>query len=113
MALPEFVRRMVETKLAKFCERVPPVARDQVRLILGFRGNAVTIYEERPRFLDSSEWGRRPVARIRFDSADGHWMLYWFDRHQRGHLYDPLGPTTDLDRVLQEINSDPTGIFWG
>jgi hypothetical protein len=34
------------------------------------------------------------------------------DRNGRWHRYDDLLPGT-VDQVLREIESDPTGIFWG
>jgi len=56
MSLSETVKHQVETVLRAFCERrVPPEVRDKVRLTYDFRGNAVTLYEDRPRWKDPSE----------------------------------------------------------
>jgi hypothetical protein len=41
-----------------------------------------------------------------------HWSLYWADRNDHWHRYDDLDPGP-LDTVLNEIEADPTGIFWG
>ena len=40
------------------------------------------------------------------------WSLYWADRNGRWHRYDAIPPGR-VDQVLREIESDPTGIFWG
>jgi Protein of unknown function (DUF3024) len=39
--------------------------------------------------------------------------LYWRDRNLRFHSYDLLAPSNRVDDLLDEINRDPTGIFWG
>lgn len=42
------------------------------------------------------------------------WMtLYWPDRHSKFHRYERLDPTARVERLLVEIDADPTCIFWG
>jgi Protein of unknown function (DUF3024) len=53
------------------------------------------------------------VAQLRYDPADHHWRLYCADRNSRWHYYDMAEPTPHLDELLNEIDEDPTGIFWG
>jgi hypothetical protein len=38
--------------------------------------------------------------------------LYWADRNSRWHRYHDIDPGT-ADQLLDEINEDPTSIFWG
>jgi hypothetical protein len=53
------------------------------------------------------------VARLRYSRTNGDWALYWFDRNGHHHRYDALEPTADLSVLLDEIDADPTAIFWG
>jgi hypothetical protein len=39
--------------------------------------------------------------------------LYWRDRNLRFHIYDLLEPSNRVDDLLNEIDRDPTCIFWG
>jgi hypothetical protein len=39
--------------------------------------------------------------------------LYWRDRNLRFHRYEQLPPSPHIDDLLQEIDRDPTAIFWG
>jgi len=39
--------------------------------------------------------------------------LDWRDRHLRFHLYDPIEPSDSVEKLLAEIERDPTCIFWG
>lgn len=41
------------------------------------------------------------------------WTLYWPDRNSRFHRYDLAQPTTDVVALLDEVDRDPTSIFWG
>ena len=51
--------------------------------------------------------------RISFIQRFSDPYLYCRGQHGKWHVYEPLSPTADFGVVLQEIKSDPTGIFWG
>ncbi len=71
MALPDVVRRRVESELGQYCEsRVPAFARHQVRLEYEIRGDSATIVERRIPWQPVSPeepWTRFPIAQFRFD----------------------------------------------
>lgn len=115
MSLPELIKAVVEKKVGKFCEkRVPPHALHQVKLSYRIRGNSITIFENRAPWLKGiTEWTSAPVAQIRYDAKEGFWTLYCADRNDRWHEYTELLPLRNLDKILEEIDRDPTGIFWG
>ena len=53
------------------------------------------------------------MAQLRYQRQHPHhWSLYWADRNGRWHRYDDLEPGP-VDKVLNEIEADPTCIFWG
>ena len=52
------------------------------------------------------------VAQLRYSANTYHWSLYWADRNDHWHRYDDLDPGP-LDTVLNEIEANPTAIFWG
>lgn len=114
MPLPEFTKKLIETKLSEYCiNRIPEHARDKVRLIYKIRGNNVTLFETRPYYRDPSIWTENHVAQFRFDNNKKKWLLYSIDRNDRWHLYDLIQPSIDFDDLLKELDRDPTGIFWG
>ena len=108
-----------ETDLAAIeaiCDkRTPPGYLDQMRIEVEVRGSSVTIVERRAPWLAAAdrEWTRSVFAQLRFDPPSGEWTLYSADRHSRWHEYDFIGPSTDVDVLLAEIDDDPTSIFWG
>jgi hypothetical protein len=49
---------------------------------------------------------------MRYTTNTGLWRLYWKDRNDRWHLYELIEPAKDIRRLLDEIDRDPTCIFW-
>jgi hypothetical protein len=99
-----------------FCEqRVPPDALHEVRVEADVSPTAVTVVEVRAPWREDCgpEWTRDGVARLRYVAKHEHWVLYWLDRNQKWRTYDLLGPSPDVVVLLDEIDRDPTGIFWG
>ena len=114
MPLPEFTKKLIETKLAEYCDRKIPIhARDQVKLIYKIRGNSVTLIETRPYYMNPSVWTQTPIAQFRYDEPSSQWFPYYPDRNSKWHPYSGVRPTAKLDAILKEIDRDPTGIFWG
>jgi hypothetical protein len=94
--------------------RVPEHVRDQIRIELDVTDRTITILECRPPWREGmgEEWTRFPIARLRTKSRN-EWSLYSRDRNLRFHEYDLAAPSADLQDLLDEIDSDPTAIFWG
>jgi hypothetical protein len=40
-------------------------------------------------------------------------VYYWRDRNLRFHRYDQLDPSPRVQDLLNELDRDPTAIFWG
>ena len=114
MPLSDTVKHQVESQLRAFCERrVPPDIRAKVNLTFDFRATSVTLYENRPRWNDPSQWTHMAIAQFRFDTSTGKWTLYCADRNSRWHAYLDREPTSRFNTLLEEVDKDPTGIFFG
>jgi len=114
MALSEFTRKLIETKLDRYCDqRVPEFAKDQVQLTYKIKGNDVTLYEKRRAYFDPDKWSKMPIVQFRYNTNSAKWSLYWADRNSKWHLYLELPPNTDFDVLLKELDKDRTGIFYG
>jgi len=105
------------TAVAAYCEaRIPSDLRDEIRLEVARRGRTITVHERRPPWDPERmgvEWTSSPVAQLRQDPASALWSLYCADGNGRWWLYEPIGPTSRVEPLLDEIDRDPTGIFWG
>jgi hypothetical protein len=105
---------LVDQSMSRFCDmRVPAHIRDKVRLIYRWRGSSVTLFETRPYFQDPKRWTECPVAQFRYNATNKRWVLYCANRNGRWFLYDEAKPATSIQTLLDEVNRDPTHIFWG
>lgn len=59
------------------------------------------------------QWTRLPVARLRYTKARDQWSLYWRDRNLQFHECDFAAPSSNVKNLLDEVDRDPTAIFWG
>jgi len=99
-----------------FCkQRVPPHALHQVRVEADVSANTVTIVERRAPWREDygPDWTSSAVARLRYVAKHHHWVLYRRDRNQRWHRYELIEPSPIILALLDEIDRDPSGIFWG
>ena len=115
-SLPETDFARIDRWVKQENERIPPHARSEVRIELDVDARSVTILECRPPWDPErmgQEWTRSPVARLRYTRSHREWTLYWPDRHSRFHKYELTPPMPDIEALLEEIDRDPTSIFWG
>jgi Protein of unknown function (DUF3024) len=99
-----------------YCEqRVPPHALREVRVEAVVSRGAVTIVERRAPWRPDYglEWTTSDIARLRYNGRLAEWTVYWRDRDGRWHRYEQIEPSSEVKTMLDEIDADPTGIFWG
>ena len=58
------------------------------------------------------EWTKTSVAQLRYE-GDGTWTLYCATATASGSCTSTSTLTSPVDVILEEIETDPTGIFWG
>jgi hypothetical protein len=115
----EGVSGLPETDIARvrrWCRgRVPERVRDKVRIEVDIADGHLTIVECRPPWSAELglEWTRSPIAQMRYSKSPRLWSLFWRDRDSLFLLCDQVPPTANIDDLLAEVDSDPTGIFWG
>ena len=93
--------------------RVPIMVRDQLVLQYRVKRHDILLFEKRPHWRRAGEWTESPVAKFRFNRRRGLWTLLWCDRNLECHIYDLLDSVADLRGLVDEVDRDPSGIFWG
>jgi hypothetical protein len=85
------------------------------RLRYGYRfeGPAVAFFESSPGLDDRSKWIDIEIAKFRFTKRTGVWSLYCMFRDLKWRAYEPLPTSADLGELVEEMDRDPTGIFFG
>ena len=110
MSLPETELQRIDLLLSQLCEQRTVL--DQVKMQYVTRGCRVTLAESRPLFIDPTVWNEVKIAQFEYNPESVRWTLYWYDRKNRRQPY-PTGRNKDtLEKLILEVESDPTGIFW-
>ena len=114
MALTEVQKAQVHKQLTAYCaKRVPAAVRSKVRVGYRIEGNTVILYEERPAFRPPHDWQEMVVAKFTYVGTRRDWRLYCQHRDLRWHTYEALPAASSFAELLDEVDADPTGIFWG
>lgn len=114
MPIPDEELARVSEILEAYCSsRVPPHAADRLRMKHRVVGLAVYLVESRPHFQHRTWWFDQDVAKFRYRVKDGRWLLYWSDRNNRWHEDEYRPPARRFQTLLDHVDRDPTGIYWG
>ena len=94
--------------------RVPFKVHEELRIEVEVSDRALTVVERRPPWKPDfgPDWTSNPVARLRYTKKRNEWSLYWVDRNGAFHEYD-FPPSPNIQDLIEEIDRDPTFIFWG
>ncbi len=105
--LDAFTRKRIEKILENYIDqKIPEDLKNEVKIHYKFRGNTVTLSQERPGYM-----GRRfeyPIAQLRLD--DTFWKVYWRDSKNKWHFVDDIKPDKQFEKQLMEV--DNNDIFW-
>jgi hypothetical protein len=114
MALPESLKTAIEAEFRRYCEeKIPREHRNEIRIGFAMEEDAVTLFEERPFYRDPRTWTKSPFAQFRYNAETGKWTLYYRTGRNQWQRYSHISPAKDIDKLLKEVDEDPTGIFWG
>jgi Protein of unknown function (DUF3024) len=95
-----------------YCERR---STDDYRIEHSVRGSSITIAERRPPWNPAfgPEWSSMRIAQLRYDDGARRWRLLAAGSDDRWHLFEPAAPAAGVATLLEAIEQDRTGIFWG
>jgi hypothetical protein len=99
----ELVRKWAEAK-------TPPELRDRMRVEIDMEQRSLTIVEWS---LMGDQWLSVPAAKLLWTGRTNVWTLYRFDSNSKPHRYEFLEPSPRVQDLLDEVDDDPTFIFWG
>ena len=114
MAFSEQQLKRIEREVGGLCERRAPVAvKDRIRLRYEIQNHNVFIREARPDWRSPLEWIESDVAKLRYIRASDEWRLYWKRASGKWWLYECHSRSTTLSAMVNEIDSDSYGCFFG
>lgn len=114
MAFSEFELARIKKHVGGLCaRRVPSEIHDKLRLDYSIKRHDVEVFEVRPKWDDPSETTHTSVAKMKFVRTANEWRLFWMRRDLRWHSYEPRASSRDLADLVDEVDRDPYGCFFG
>ena len=114
MPIPFLKKQLAEAQMAKFCkDRIPLEYQNEIKMSYRIRGQSMTLYESRPAMFDKGEWHDMAIAQFRYSDEDGKWTLYCADRNGKWHFYMECEASSNFQDLIDEVEKDPTCIFFG
>ncbi len=94
--------------------RVPPEIKKDLDHDYEIDGQAVTLLEVRPLWRwPQGEFTRRLFAKFRYVKTSDLWQIYWMRASGKWQAYEPDPVARDLVEVLEIIEADRYGCFFG
>ena len=114
MAFSEKELKRIEHEIGSLCKRRAPAhLQDKVRLRYAVTNHDVIIQELRPDWRDPSEWIESDIAKLRYVRSADAWRVYWKRASGKWWLYEPHSPSKTLSSMVNEIDVDSYGCFFG
>ncbi len=115
MALSEFETKRIEKSVNNLIEsrRPEPNLRDEFDISFRISGQSFEIFEIRPRWDDPSIKIEGSIAKATFVKSTKKWKLYWQRADMKWHRYELVGKSDSLDEIINAIDQDQYGCFWG
>lgn len=114
MAISQIQRAAIGRLLTRYCAPDPrPEVQRQLRHGFEFEPHGVVLFDERLLYNRPGNWIRQNVAKFRWVQTRAEWELYCQFSDLKWHRYEPRPTGATFEELLAEVDTDPTGIFWG
>jgi len=115
MTISEFEIRRIEKLVGQYVESRRPAAHMRSQLDISFRitGQSVEIVEIRPQWNDPTRKIEGSIAKATYVKSQKIWKLYWMRADGKWHAYQLFPSSASLEKILEAIEQDPHGCFWG
>ena len=115
MAISEFEIKRIEKIVGQFVESKRPAAHIRNELDISFRisDQSFEIYEIRPQWNDPSKKIEGPIAKATYVKSKKMWKLFWMRADLKWHSYQPYPVSNSIEKILEVIEQDSHGCFWG
>jgi len=114
VAFSEFELARIGKIVGGLCHRrSPPELKDQLSVEYEIKLHDVVIIEKRSRWDGSPGHTKTDVAKIKLVRTVNEWRLFWMRADLRWHSYQPLASSRYMEDLVDEVDADPYGCFWG
>lgn len=69
--------------------------------------------EVRPAYNGKNRTIEHPVAKAKWIGTEKAWRLFWMRADLKWHTYEPAARFKTIAKILDEVDRDPYGCFFG
>ena len=114
MAFSEIELMRIEKEVGGFCKRRSPIEiRDKLSFEYRIKTHDVIIYTRRPRWDSPKEWIESDMAKIKYVRTSNIWQLFWQRANGKWFSYEPFPHSKNLKSIMEVIEADQYGCFFG
>ena len=104
-------------KVESYIESKRPPLEIRKELDLGFKyeKNTFEIFEVRPVWnsSDPNDYQKSSFAKFRYIKTMKIWKLYWMRASGKWESYEPFPESSSVDKIIDCIETDANGCFYG
>jgi hypothetical protein len=94
-------------------KRPPLEMRNKLDLSYKIEGQSIVIFEIRPMWNNPEKTIESPIAKTTFIKSKNYWKLFWLRADLKWHSYQPTPIVKTLPKILEIVEEDKFGCFWG
>ncbi len=114
MAFSEVQLAAIDATVGELCRRKSPAhLAAELRLDYTVERHTVTIIERRAPWRGGENWTAQGCARFKYAAREKRWKLYWMRRDMKWHAYQLDRPMRSLAALVEEVEADEYGAFFG
>ena len=87
--------------------------RKQLDFGYAYINHVFELFEIRPVWNNPKEIQNIPFAKIRYYKSKQLWHLYWQRANGKWELYEPFPTSSHLSKIIEVIDADNNGCFYG
>lgn len=114
MAFSEIELKRIEKEMGGFCAKRSPIEiRDQLSFQYRIKEHDVIIYTRRPQWDNPKEWIDSDMVKIKYVRTSNIWQLFWQRANGKWVSYEPFPQSKNLRSIIEELEADQYGCFFG
>lgn len=114
MSFNDLEIQTIKNSVGSLCDRkTNPALLDELRLDYVIEKQSVIIQEIRPSWRDKNQSIHHDLAKLTYVKSKSQWSLFWKRASGKWQRYETAQPKTRLDELVNEIELDVHGCFFG
>jgi hypothetical protein len=115
VAFSEIELKRIEKIVDNYVQRRRPAPhiRKDLDISFRFRGQSVELFEIRPAWQDPGKTIEQPIIKATYVRRANLWKVYWRRADLKWHRYDPEPEAKTIEKVLDIVERDEYGCFYG